>query len=257
MGRLGEWISPRLDCRVARQEQEEVSRTALAFLRGTNVQMTEHPSPTKDTSNVICIRNGHRFPRYFVGFRVSDKSPVLTFDARLAKVWIYYQGRSALIDGHVKFLKEIWHLDAYPSTITREETQKGYAELIGLLIMMVCCLVLAAAAVPALQRIQAGQNQSQAKTRILLIGNSLATAAQCSLSTPPCNTTSLLAIVPSPPSIIRQQGYQEVFTQAGASWTITESPLNSNSGVFSYFLDQTGVLRCGQGQVTSTSPSCQ
>lgn len=124
-------------------------------------------------------------------------------------------------------------------------SERGFATM--LIEMMIVCsvlLILACAALPNMVQIRAGANQVAARQRVAMVAQAELAVAICS-TVPTCTPApGATAILPAP-GTIPQQGYNFTFT-SGPPWTYVATPQQPGySGNQSYFVDDTGVVRCG------------
>ena len=138
------------------------------------------------------------------------------------------------------------------ATDQRAERQgeRGFAILLELLVTCAVVLILLTFAIPNLVVIRAASNQANARAQILQVARANAALALCAASVPALPCSGVANLVPAAGTII-QQGYSFTYT---AGWTYTATPTQLNiSGIQSYFVDATGVVRCG---VNGSAPAC-
>jgi type II secretory pathway pseudopilin PulG len=122
----------------------------------------------------------------------------------------------------------------------------GMALLIEAMILMLVMLILAAMSIPNIVQMGRSQEQNAAKARIQTMAQIQTTLSLCAATSgciPPIGLTAQLP----PPGAIPQGAY--VYTYAvlgGGLWSYTATPGQSVfAGTQSFYVDQTGVVRCG------------
>jgi len=134
--------------------------------------------------------------------------------------------------------------------------QAGFAILLELLIAgMVSTILLCMATVNVVQ-VRASQNQENARTRLRTVAQAQASIALCNAQRGCVVPNGIAHIVP-PVGTVTQFGYTYTMGTDAVTgeWWLTANPVVVGfSGTQTYFIDDTGILRCG---LSSSSPPCQ
>ena len=112
---------------------------------------------------------------------------------------------------------------------------------------LVSCLVIIAVSTMSavfIVKVLASQNQTAAKQRVIMVQELEAQEAICA-SNP--NNTACAGLTPLLPTAgtVNQSGYSFTYAPTQWGWHYIATPLSANTGVMSYFTDQSGVVRCG------------
>lgn len=134
----------------------------------------------------------------------------------------------------------------------KSKTETGFGLLIELLVVCIVSSVLMAMAVPAYMRMQAAQQQVQARQQLRTVAQAEAVIAICQLTVGCTVSPGVANIVPAQPAIT-QFGYVLTFTN-GACWMYTATPSTNFYSQYSYYTDCTGVLRYAMNNPTAASP---
>ena len=135
--------------------------------------------------------------------------------------------------------------------------QRGFAMLLEMLISLIVMLTILAMALPNPARMRAAQNQVAARKRVEAITQAQIDIGLCA-SSQNCNpntTTAAQNLIPVSGSTFQMSGYSFVFVQNGNQWTYTANPISNQTGVYSYFSSQDGVVRCVPNAVANVSTS--
>ena len=121
--------------------------------------------------------------------------------------------------------------------------QRGFT-LLELVIVMAVILILATMSLPSFVQITASRNTALAKARVIQFANAQAALALCAITincVPPVGVT---ALIPIPGNAVQQSGYSFTYTLAGGGWTYVAVPIAPALGNNSFYVDQTGIVRC-------------
>lgn len=116
--------------------------------------------------------------------------------------------------------------------------ERGYL-LLELMVALMIIEIIAVMAAPNLQQLQYALQSQSAKAQVARIRDAQAALAICTAQNESCGT--LPQIVPTP-GTLQTGGYLFTFTQGANVWTYAAAPVALQP--FSYFTDQTGILRC-------------
>jgi type IV pilus assembly protein PilA len=147
--------------------------------------------------------------------------------------------------------------------------QKGFS-LIELLIVVAIILIIAAIAIPNLLRARIAANQASAVSSLRTMNTacitydtnynayptSLTNLAPVATGTTPTSTSADLldAVLTTTP--FQKSGYTFTFAGTGTSYTINADPMTLNqTGVNSYFTDQSGVIKYNVGAAATATSS--
>jgi type II secretory pathway pseudopilin PulG len=138
----------------------------------------------------------------------------------------------------------------------KRNRQAGFAILLELLVAGLVSTTLLCMATVNVVQVRASQNQTDAKTRLRTVAQAQTAIALCHAQVGCVPSVGIIHAVP-PVGTILQEGYSYTMTTDPTSgeWWLTASPVAVGfSGTQTYFIDDTGVLRCG---LSSSSPPCQ
>jgi type II secretory pathway pseudopilin PulG len=138
----------------------------------------------------------------------------------------------------------------------KRNRQAGFAILLELLVAGLVSTTLLCMATVNVVQVRASQNQTDAKTRLRTVAQAQTAIALCHAQVGCVPSVGIIHAVP-PVGTILQEGYSYTMTTDPTSgeWWLTASPVAVGfSGTQTYFIDDTGVLRCG---LSSISPPCQ
>lgn len=134
--------------------------------------------------------------------------------------------------------------------------QAGFVSLAAELVACAVLMVVMAAMVPSILRLEEISNQNNAIARLRQTSQAIAAVNICAITTG-CNPSAVLPLMPVNGYAMNESGYLFLFSQTGNAWTYTAAPETpGSSGLYWFYIDQTGVLRCEIQLASATSPVC-